>query len=656
MIIKFGQNGEQGKKPENHIKEFSGAGSEDRGTERPFLTKEEMFAETPGFWKTDAAGNAEQKPEEEKNISESRDFQKPEQGEAVKSGASERAKQEDPGKTHPDAAESAQTGDLYTDENKQVIEMSGEHSDISGDERIREQPEKNPDVAMPDRAETQTTEDIGEKRPEMQQTADKKFAEAEQTGSREADFQGIERAILRETEHSVLLEEKKQKENADKGEEDVGANKSGTASLEERGGTGGTAADIQEHTGSHRRRRKNASVQKKSPKEEKKERLARSLQEYKRKLMTHRAKKWMRYGAIALAVLVTVLIVTNVVRNWEYTTYSVVFTDTGEDTVSSGYCNVNGNILKYGTGSASLSDRNNQTLWSVKYGIQSPAVEVCGSTVAIYDRNGTGICICDENGQIGQVSTSAPIVRVAVASQGVVAAILEDNDTTWIQYYDQNGESISLIRTTIDSPGYPMDIALSEDGTLMAVSYLCFENGQPKTRLYYYNFGSVGQNMMDNQVSSFEYSDILVPQVEYLNGNICVAFRENGFTVFGGAQIPEERADITVNQEIVSTFYDGSHIGLVLQNENTDAEFQIVVYDTSGRELLRQDTNFAYRSIEIADGQVVMYNQSALCVYSLNGVEKYNGSLELAAQQLFSIGQNRYVVITEDGLNVIKLG
>ena len=50
-----------------------------------------MFAETPGFWKTDAAGNAEQKPEEEKNISESRDFQKPEQGEAVKSGASERA-------------------------------------------------------------------------------------------------------------------------------------------------------------------------------------------------------------------------------------------------------------------------------------------------------------------------------------------------------------------------------------------------------------------------------------------------------------------------------------------------------------------------------------------------------------------------------------
>ena len=72
--------------------------------------------------------------------------------------------------------------------------------------------------------------------------------------------------------------------------------------------------------------------------------------------------------------------------------------------------------------------------------------------------------------------------------------------------------------------------------------------------------------------------------------------------------------------------------------------------------MLRKDTNFAYRSIEIADGQVVMYNQSALCVYSLDGVEKYNGSLELAAQQLFSIGQNRYVVITEDGLNVIKLG
>ena len=162
----------------------------------------------------------------------------------------------------------------------------------------------------------------------------------------------------------------------------------------------------------------------------------------------------------------------------------------------------------------------------------------------------------------------------------LLAAILEDGENTWIQYYDQTGESISVIRTTIDSPGYPMDLGLSDDGTLMAVSYLCFENGQPKTRLFFYNFGSVGQNMMDNQVSSFEYDDILVPQVEYLGGSTCVAFREDGFTVFGGSQIPEERAEITVTQEIASTFSDSSHIGLVLKNEDG---FQILVYDTAGR-------------------------------------------------------------------------
>ena len=282
-------------------------------------------------------------------------------------------------------------------------------------------------------------------------------------------------------------------------------------------------------------------------------------------------------------------------------------TDTKEDTLSFEYCSVGERILKYGVDSATMTDRNNNTIWNVSYTMQSPAVAVCGSTIAIYDKNGTNICICDETGQIGTVSANMPIVKATVARQGVVAAIMEDGDNTWIQYYDKSGSNISTIKTTIDSPGYPMDLSLSDDGMLLAVSYLYFENGTPKTRIYFYNFGSVGQNQMDNRVSGYEYSDTIIPQLEYLDSSTCVAFREDGFTIFGGAQIPEERKEITVDQEIVSTFYDESHIGLVLNNEDSEKAFQLIVYNKNGREILREDTDFAYQEKELVGNQIVMY-------------------------------------------------
>ena len=65
-----------------------------------------------------------------------------------------------------------------------------------------------------------------------------------------------------------------------------------------------------------------------------------------------------------------------------------------------------------------------------------------------------------------------PILKAETAAQGATAAILEDSSDTWIRYYDPQGEVIASFKTAMDSTGYPLDIGLSEDGLLMAVSFL----------------------------------------------------------------------------------------------------------------------------------------------------------------------------------------
>ena len=45
----------------------------------------------------------------------------------------------------------------------------------------------------------------------------------------------------------------------------------------------------------------------------------------------------------------------------------------------------------------------------------------------------------------------------------------------------------------------------------MAVSYLKAEGNGIKTSIAFYNFGDVGQNVVDKVVSGYDYDDMIIP-------------------------------------------------------------------------------------------------------------------------------------------------
>lgn len=366
--------------------------------------------------------------------------------------------------------------------------------------------------------------------------------------------------------------------------------------------------------------------------------------------------RWFRYIVVLLAVLALVLLTAHTIRNWKYRSCEVTEADTQADTTSFHYCALGEYVLRYGLDSAMLTDRDGGSVWTVSYSMQSPALAVCGETAAIYDRSGTSIVVCDASGQIGSVSTELPIQKATVAEQGVVAAILEDESSTWIRYYDQQGALIASFRTAMDASGYPLDISLSSNGLLLGVSYLKMENGVPGTELDFYNFGNAGQIQMDNQVSSFTYEDALIPEVAYLDSDTCVAFRENGFAVFEGGQIPERIREVTVEQEIVSIFWDESHIGLILENDDPEYPFLLTLYGPSGKQLFQEALDYEYENAEMGAGQIILSNRTGFCAYSDYGVEKFRGELSgRIVRDLFAVGKTRFLLVAEDGLYTIKI-
>ena len=378
--------------------------------------------------------------------------------------------------------------------------------------------------------------------------------------------------------------------------------------------------------------------------------------DYAARLSRHK-RKVLKKTVFTVAVIVAAVTgITFYVEKRSYHNYKVVQSSEQEDVVSTSYLEMDGDILRYSPDGVSLVSDSMSTIWSENYQMQNPVADVNGTHAVIADKDGTALEIYDKSGKTGSITTSYSIVKAKVSKSGVVAAILDGGDDTWIDFYSTDGSLIAENQTKVDDPGYPMDVALSDDGVIMMVTYQFVEGSDTTSYVAFYNFGDVGQNEDDRIVSGYKYEGVVIPQIQYLSNNRSVALKDNGFTIYQGSQIPKEVKTVETDKEIISTFYDDDMIGMVFKNDSKDKQYTMEVYTTEGKLKFKQDFNIPYTTIRLSGGNILMYNSSQMCVMNSRGVQKYMGSVDGTIKDFFKIGWNRYLLVLDSGVDVIKFG
>ena len=317
---------------------------------------------------------------------------------------------------------------------------------------------------------------------------------------------------------------------------------------------------------------------------------------------------------IAAVIVAAVTAVTIYVEKRSYHNYKIVKSSEQEDVVSTSYVEMDGDILRYSPDGVSLVSDSMDTIWSETYQMQNPVADVKGNRAVIADKDGTTLEIYDKSGKTGSVTTSYSIIKARVSQSGLVAAILDGGDDTWIDFYSTDGSLIAENQTKVDDPGYPLDVAISDDGVIMMVTYQFVDGNDTTSYVAFYNFGDVGQNEDDRIVSGYKYEGVVIPQIQYLEKGRAVALKDNGFTLYQGSQIPKEGKTVEVEKEIVSTFFDDDMIGLVFKNDNKDKQYTMEVYSTDGNLKFKQNFNIPYTTIKLSGGNILMYNSSQICV------------------------------------------
>ena len=144
--------------------------------------------------------------------------------------------------------------------------------------------------------------------------------------------------------------------------------------------------------------------------------------------------------------------------------------------------------------------------------------------------------------------------------------------------------------------------------------------------------------------------------MEFVNNDTVVAFGDDKVVLYSMKQKPSVIAEISIDKEIKSIFYDEEYIGLVLANGQADNPYNMVVYDIEGKKISDVDFNLSYKNIKIANKTIILYNDVTLRVYTVKGKQKYEGNFDKGIVDVIMLDDKyNYLIIDPANVEKIKL-
>lgn len=358
---------------------------------------------------------------------------------------------------------------------------------------------------------------------------------------------------------------------------------------------------------------------------------------------------------ITIVALVGVFIILKKNKAY-YSDYEVIETIQRADGNTVVYASYGNNILKYSRDGASAINSEGNFIWSGSYEMTTPIVDVCKDYVVIGDQGNTQVKIYNQKGEVGSFSVLNPILQVEVASQGVVAILMEGEESSYYNLYSETGKLLTEVSMPLETSGFPIDMSLSSNGRILGASYLDVSTGVVEFNVDFRNFGDVGSNSHNGFAGAQIFSEVVIPKIEIINNKVCI-YRNDGVSVY---ELEEQLGDlifeVTYEQEIESIFYTESYLGFILDNEEGESRYILELYDFSGDKLLSYNLNFDYTTVQMSGSDIMLYSTTECMIINRKGKVKFQYEFSKPIEYMFfTSSQYKYFLVDGANVEIIKL-
>lgn len=329
------------------------------------------------------------------------------------------------------------------------------------------------------------------------------------------------------------------------------------------------------------------------------------------------------------------------------------YTKTSSD--NNQYVAFHNGIVRYSRNGVTYLNHKNKELWIQSGQFKNPIIDVNKNVFAIADCGGNSVQIFDRKGLKGEFETTLPVEKISISNQGVISIILKNGNTPYIVTYDSSGNILVENEVSVSSLGYPTALDMSEDGTVLAVTYLDTGSGSLKSKVICYNFGEKGKNKTNHIVSQKEYDEEIMPEIYFMDKSNLVVVSDHSFIIYSGKDVPKKKKEVTLKQEIQSTFHTSKYIGFILLKEDKTG-YEVCLYNKAGKQIMCKDIKGEYSNVSMTGSEIIMYEGSRYCVITKTGVERVNKDLGMNILSVIPAnGINKYWVMGTNELRVIYL-
>ena len=318
------------------------------------------------------------------------------------------------------------------------------------------------------------------------------------------------------------------------------------------------------------------------------------------------------------------------------------------------YTDFRENLLSYSRDGAFYTDYSGNLIWNYTYEMDEPRIESCGDRLLIYDRQGTRMIIQSSAGNVGEISTTLPIVDADVSAGGETAVLMQDGSTGYVTLYAADGSIVASGEVHTANTGYPVAIAVSSDGNRMALSLINLNDGDVKSTLNFYDFGNEGAQQKDNITASYSYSDMVIPDIDFVDDDKLVAFGDTEIVIYTAGSSPKVGAEVFLPDSIISVFHNDSYIGMVYTGSEGN---ELKVCSLSGAEKYCIPTDTSYTKCEFnKNDEVMLTDGEDISIFTLLGVEKFRYHFNEGFYEMIPWETSKtYVMIEKGAIRRIRL-
>lgn len=327
-----------------------------------------------------------------------------------------------------------------------------------------------------------------------------------------------------------------------------------------------------------------------------------------------------------------------------------------------GYAKFAKGLIRYSKDGAAYINGDGRTIWERSYQMQNPIAAVNGEYAVIADQGAQSLYIFSDNANTGVASTVLPINRITISESGVVYAILKDDSADYITAFKADGSAIDLsIKSIITGDGYPLDLAVSPDGTELLTSYVSIENSQVVQKVIFRNFDEVGKAADARRVVggfTAEFEGHLVGKVNFSTNEYSQAFYDGGIAFFSTRVLtsPELLQQVEFEEEINSVACSDRYVAVVLNTNSGDNPYRLEIYRTNGTKLAETEFAYSYSGFSIDGNYILLYSEDTCHVYNLRGREILAADFPMQVSAMVKTGlPGEFLLAGSTGLMKVRM-